>query len=88
MAHLAGRCTCGRKIRFPKHATYGDQWTCWTCGTTWTMVEHGGRPLHSARSLPPPPDVPTPTDSPSSVGRLLKWSFWLFLLYLLLRSCG
>ncbi len=53
MSHLAGRCTCGRKIRFPKGSTYGAEWTCWKCGKTYTLATQGD-PLHVEGSQPPP----------------------------------
>lgn len=46
MAHLAGRCTCGRRMHFPWWATFGHQWVCHRCGRTWTYTTHGGNPLH------------------------------------------
>ena len=59
MADLAGRCNCGRKIRYPKHATYGDKWACWKCrelGLSQRMAVHcttNGRKLHHLCSIGP-----------------------------------
>ena len=54
MSHLSGRCDCGRVIHYPKGASYGDSWTCRTCGKTWYIVRHGEIPLNSRRSKEPP----------------------------------
>ncbi len=81
MAHLAGRCTCGRRIRFPKTATYGDRWTCWKCGQTWTLATHGN-PLHPEPSKAPPRAASDDLDK-------LHW-YWVagaVLLVFLCRSC-
>ena len=52
MPHLAGRCACGRKLRFPKGSTYGTKWTCWKCGKTYTLAPQGN-PLHTEGSQAP-----------------------------------
>lgn len=52
MPHLAGRCSCGRRIRFQSGATYGATWECWKCGTVWTLAERG-EPLRWGRSKAP-----------------------------------
>ena len=69
MPHLAGRCDCGRRIHFPKGATYGDTWTCWKCGKTWTLSTHGD-PLHSERSKPPVSPVSSDSAPSSEYGCL------------------
>ena len=33
--HRSGKCTCGRRIHFPKDAAAGDAWKCYKCGKTW-----------------------------------------------------
>ena len=53
MSHLSGRCDCGRVMHFPKGASYGDTWTCYSCGKTWHIAHHGD-PLHTRRSKEPP----------------------------------
>ena len=52
MGHLAGRCSCGRKVHFPKHATLGHPWTCYHCGKAWNLSTRG-KPLHRQRSRLP-----------------------------------
>lgn len=52
MSHLSGYCDCGRKMHFPKGASHGDTWTCWKCGKTWYIGNHGD-PLHNTRSRAP-----------------------------------
>ena len=83
MPHLAARCTCGRKMRFPRGSTYGAQWTCWKCGTTWTLSTKG-IPVHTEGSRPPP----TRRAAIPPISRLVKYGIALLLIYLLLRSCG
>ncbi|MEH2267746.1 MAG: CFI-box-CTERM domain-containing protein [Nostoc sp.] len=63
MPHLAGSCDCGRKIHFPKNATIGTQWKCYTCGKVWTLSEHGEKPLHSKGSKAPPTSPQTVTSN-------------------------
>jgi len=84
MAHLASRCACGRKMRFPKGATYGAEWTCWKCGRTYTLATQG-EPSHYERSRRPRMSIAGVGSL--SWGRIVKWCLGLFLLYLLLRSC-
>src|SRR5262249_28011277 len=52
MAHLAGRCDCGRTVRFPRGSKLGSTWACRTCGRVWTLSSHG-RPLHQEKSRAP-----------------------------------
>lgn len=53
MAHLAGKCDCGRKIHFSKKAKKGWRWTCFKCGKTWTLSSHG-KPINYLQSKFPP----------------------------------
>lgn len=56
MAHLSGKCKCGRVQHYPKSAKIGDKWTCWSCGRIWTIVKSGGKPLKkigSKKKKPP-----------------------------------
>lgn len=53
MPHLAGRCSCGRPMHWPKSAKLGSTWNCWKCGKTWTLSNHG-EPLHTRKSKAPP----------------------------------
>ena len=62
MPHMAGYCSCGRRMHWPRGTRYGDTWTCYRCGTTWTWARNGENPMHAARSRPPaPPPAFTPT---------------------------
>jgi hypothetical protein len=53
MSHLAGKCSCGRPIHFPRDAQLGYQWVCRRCGKTWVLSTQG-EPLTRKKSLPPP----------------------------------
>ena len=70
MAHGAGRCNCGRKIRFPKGSTLGAAWECWTCGKVW-RISTQGKPLHKERSKSPPANAPVATGGGGCLGLIL-----------------
>src|SRR5262245_998601 len=61
MAHLVGRCDCGRKVRFPGASKLGAAGASWACGRVWTLSPHG-RPLHHEKSRAPrtPRTPPSP----------------------------
>ena len=67
MAHLAGRCDCGRTIHIPKGSAVGTTWECWNCGTVWTLVTHG-RPIRRGRSRAPPAPPPAILRRPIGAG--------------------
>ena len=70
MTHPSGHCTCGRRLHYPKTATFGSTWTCWKCGRTWTISTHGD-PLHQRGSKPPrkPKKPPKPLIDDKTVER-------------------
>ena len=84
MAHLASRCRCGRKMRLPKGSTYGDKWTCWKCGTTYTLSTHGQHAWNEA-SRPPPPQAGSGGGSGITIWHVIGG---VVLLLILLRGCG
>ena len=55
---MAGYCTCGRRMHWPRDTRIGDEWECYRCGTTWTWSRDGTNPMTSARSRPPAPPSP------------------------------
>src|SRR5262249_60675011 len=103
MAHLAGRCACGRKVRFPNGSKLGATWACWTCGRVWTLSSHG-RPLHQEKSRaprtspsPPPREPPgavfaqsfvTGVGQGAVVGVVIGVLAWCYLAYHLLGPVG
>ena len=58
MPHMAGYCTCGRRMHWPQDTRYGDEWECYRCGTTWIWSRNGSNPMTSTRSRPPAPEPP------------------------------
>jgi len=67
MPHMAGYCTCGRRMHWPRHTRYGDTWECYRCGAVWTWMKDGWNPMTSTRSRPVPPAgaVPAPAAVPT-----------------------
>jgi hypothetical protein len=53
MPHMAGRCTCGRRMHWPRRTRLGDTWECYRCGTLWTWSRDGTNPMHVTGSRPP-----------------------------------
>ncbi len=53
MTHLAGHCSCGRRIHLSKNAKLGNVWQCHKCFRKWQVATHGRR-LHEANSKAPP----------------------------------
>lgn len=51
MSHFVGRCSCGKKIHFPRNAKYGYEWECYKCGQVWVLDKHG-KQLHIESSRP------------------------------------
>jgi Flp pilus assembly protein TadB len=88
MAHLAGRCDCGRKIHLPKHAKRGYRWTCHSCGKTWTLSNRG-KPLHSERSKHPRAPQRRPTRSQSELlGKAIGVLIFGWIIYALFGEIG
>ncbi|HJZ59924.1 MAG TPA: hypothetical protein VKE74_33590, partial [Gemmataceae bacterium] len=103
MAHLVGRCDCGRKVRFPSGSRLGATWECWTCGRVWTLSSHD-RPLHQEKSRaprttpsPPPREPPgagflncfvTGVGQGAVVGVVIGILAWCYLAYHLLGPVG
>lgn len=79
MSHLSGHCSCGRRIHFPKHSSYGASWRCHTCGRSWVIARHG-EPLHTARSKAPPVDHGRSTDEPNWAAVIVAGLLILFLI--------
>ena len=67
MPGLAGRCDCGRTVRFPRGSKPGVMWTCWTCGRVWTLSSHG-KPLHLEKSRAPLTTPSPPRSTPAGAG--------------------
>ena len=79
MSHLSGHCSCGRRIHFPKHSSYGSSWRCRTCGQSWVIARHG-QPLHNARSKAPPVDSVHSADEPNWAAVIVAGLLILFLI--------
>ena len=87
MSHLAGRCTCGKKIHYPKGSELGTTWTCWRCGKVWTISTEGD-PLHNARSKAPPETTYTPTTFGTTATDNIPWWGWLIAILFVLWLVG
>jgi hypothetical protein len=79
MSHLSGHCSCGRRIHFPKHSSYGSSWRCRKCGQSWVIARHG-QPLHNARSKAPPVDSVHSADEPNWAAVIVAGLLILFLI--------
>jgi hypothetical protein len=55
MPHMAGYCTCGLRMHWPRDIRYGDEWECYRCGKVWTWSRNGTNPMASTRSRAPAP---------------------------------
>ncbi len=65
MTHLAGNCSCGRKIHLSKNARIGSVWTCHKCTKKWKLSTQGRR-LRSAKSKSPKLGVTAVKGSPAA----------------------
>ncbi len=79
MSHLSGHCSCGRRIHFPKHSSYGSSWRCHKCGQSWVIARHG-QPLHNARSKAPPVTSGHSADEPNWAAVIVAGLLILFLI--------
>ena len=79
MSHLSGHCSCGRRINFPKHSSYGSSWRCHKCGRSWVIARQG-QPLHNARSKAPPVADGHSAEEPNWVAVIIAGLLILFLI--------
>jgi len=79
MSHLSGHCSCGRRIHFPKHSSYGSSWRAITQLCPHVRHRHG-QPLHNARSKAPPVDSVHSADEPNWAAVIVAGLLILFLI--------